>query len=419
MEDGAVVLVAKGHMVQLQGGILPCFLCAVGRLVRRQQTEDLLRRGCSVHRDVEVAAQQAERQEEICRQQKDGQRRCQGDLPFGKRRHRTDDAQPRAAIGHQVHEGHGVQLHGQHFHRDLPEALGLPVHLLMLPAVGLVDLQGGQALDIFQKAVAEGGVFAPVFVQQLFGEFLHRHDGHGDQRHTAQQDDGRPRMDAHQQHKEGDRGQQAVEQLRQILCKVGVDLLHALTGQHDGLTGGDGLAVTRAQACEFFVNLAAQGALDILGGAVAHAGCQQGEDIPQRNGEQAEHKVLPQHLVGQPARKDGSHQLGNDPHKDDVAEHPQPLERHVRAHKAHGTPVKGDQLFVDHDTASVSSLASGPNMRSYAPVKARSGSAEVRASAAVQRSSSVRSIFTGGKFASTVSSCSFTALATKMPRSVR
>ena len=114
----------------------------------------LLCRSGTVHGNVKVAAQQPQRQEEICRQQHDGQRGRQAQLTLGKGGHRTDDAQPGPAVGHQVHQGHRIQLHGQHLHGDLAEALGLGVHLLMLPAIGLIDLQGGQALDVFQKAVA-------------------------------------------------------------------------------------------------------------------------------------------------------------------------------------------------------------------------------------------------------------------------
>ena len=69
-------------------------------------------------------------------------------------------------------------------------------------------------------------------------------------------------------------------------------------------------------------------------------------------------------------------------------------------------------------SGSAASSETMPNRRSYSPTKARSGSAEVRASAAAKRSSSVSSMLTGGKFCSTRSSCACTSLATKMPRSV-
>ena len=218
----------------------------------------------------------------------------------------------------------------------------------MLPAVGLIDLQGGQALNVLEEAVAQGGVLAPVFVQQLFGELLHRHDGHGDQRHAAQQDDGRPRVHAHQQHEQGDRGQQAIKQLGQVLCKVGVDLFHALAGQHDHLAGGHRLGVVGAKTGEFGVDVAAQGALDVLRGLVAHAGGQHGKAEAQRHRDKAQHQLLPQQSAGQAARKGCADQPGNSRDEHHVAQHAQPLEQHVQPYIAQGTAVKGKQFFVDH-----------------------------------------------------------------------
>ena len=37
---------------------------------------------------------------------------------------------------------HRVQLHGEHLHGDPAEALSLRIHLLVLPAVGLINFQG-------------------------------------------------------------------------------------------------------------------------------------------------------------------------------------------------------------------------------------------------------------------------------------
>ena len=188
-QHGAAGLVAKGHFFQRQRGVRRGVLFAVLRLFCRQQTENFLCRSCTVHGNVEVAAQQPQRQEKVCRQQQNGQGGGQFQLSRRKGRHGADDTQPCAAVGHQVHQGDRVQLHGQHPHGDFAEALGFGVHLFVLPAVGLINFQGGQSLNVLQKAVAQRGVLAPVACQQLFGKLLHRHDGHGDQRHTAQQND--------------------------------------------------------------------------------------------------------------------------------------------------------------------------------------------------------------------------------------
>ena len=68
--------------------------------------------------------------------------------------------------------------------------LALLVHLLVLEAVGLVDSGGGQALEVLQKGVAQGGVLAPVSGQELFGPALDQDDGYGDQGDADQQEDG-------------------------------------------------------------------------------------------------------------------------------------------------------------------------------------------------------------------------------------
>ena len=274
----------------------------------------------------------------------------------------------------------------------------------MLPGVSLINFQSRQALNVLKEAVAEGRVLAPVFCQQLLCEFLHRDDGHRDERHTAQQDDSRPCMDAHQQDEQGQGSQQAVKQLGQILCEVGVDLLDALTRQHDDFAGGDGLAVTGTQTGELGVDVGAERPLDILGCLVAHGRGADGKAIPHRNGGDAEEHPLYKAALGQGPIKDRTQQPGNDGHKDDIAEHPEPLEQNVQADVAQCAAVKGKQFFVDHWAFSISNSSSGsysPNRRSYSPVKARSGRAAVSARAAVSFSSSVSSMLTGGKCSNT------------------
>ena len=155
-------------------------------------------------------------------------------------------------------------------------------------------------------------------------------------------------MHAHQQHEQGDRGQQAVEQLGQVLCKIGVDLLHALAGQHDHLTGGHRLGVVDTQTGQLGINAAAQGALDVLGRLVAHTGRQHGKSKAQGHRAQTEHQVLPQGCAGQGAGKDCPQQPGNGPDKDHIAQHSQPLERYIGPYIAQGAPVKGQQFFIDH-----------------------------------------------------------------------
>ena len=56
-----------------------------------------------------------------------------------------------------------VQLHGKYFHRNPPEVFGLPVHFDSLLFIGPIDFQSRQALQIFQKAVAEFCIARPIF----------------------------------------------------------------------------------------------------------------------------------------------------------------------------------------------------------------------------------------------------------------
>ena len=86
-----------------------------------------------------------------------------------------------------VHHDDGVELHGEHLHGDGAEALRLLVHGLMTRGVSPVDLEGGEALEVLQEAVAQLGVLVPVLAQYVFGHLLHRHDGRGNQRHAEQQ----------------------------------------------------------------------------------------------------------------------------------------------------------------------------------------------------------------------------------------
>ena len=93
VQDGALLLVTKSDMLQRKGAVGRVGgLFAIFRLLGREQPEDLLSRSRAIHGNVEVAAQQAQGQEEIRRQQEDGQGAGQTELAFGKGRCRADDA---------------------------------------------------------------------------------------------------------------------------------------------------------------------------------------------------------------------------------------------------------------------------------------------------------------------------------------
>ncbi len=84
------------------------------------------------------------------------------------------------------------------------------------------------------------------------------------------------------------------------------------------------------------------------------------------------------------------------------------------------TGLRGVRFFCfSRHQPAAGGASSAPISWSYRPVNTRSGRAAVSARAAVSRSSSVSSSSTGGKCASTSSSCFLTSRATKMPREVR
>ena len=145
MQDLALRLIRKP---QLPAGnpALRTLRAARFRLRQVEQAEDLVACGHAVHRDVEKRAELAHGDEEIRRQQDNQQRAAERDMPRAVLRRRHDDAERRAAVGDEVHDRDGVELHRQHLHRDAAELLGLHVHLLVLGLVRLIDLQRRESL---------------------------------------------------------------------------------------------------------------------------------------------------------------------------------------------------------------------------------------------------------------------------------
>ena len=100
---------------------------------------------------------------EIRRKENDEQTSRKSDMTAFVLRRRHDNAKRRTAVGDEIHDRDGVELHGQHLHGNLSEFLRLPVHLLIFEAVRLIDLQRGQPLQIFKESVAQRRVLSPVF----------------------------------------------------------------------------------------------------------------------------------------------------------------------------------------------------------------------------------------------------------------
>ena len=119
---------------------------AVRRLGQVQKAENFVTRGHAVHGNMEKRAELAHGDEKVRRQQDDEQRARKVDLPRAQLCCGHDDAERCAAVGDEVHDRDGVELHRKNLHRDLAELFGLDVHLIIFEGVGLIDFQGRQAL---------------------------------------------------------------------------------------------------------------------------------------------------------------------------------------------------------------------------------------------------------------------------------
>ena len=250
LEDGPLAVIGEGDATALQSGIT---LHGFGRRCRHfqvQQGVDFLRRRHAVHGHVEEASQQPHGEEELRRQQDDGKAPGGGDMPLGQLEQGQNGPQSRPAVGDEVHNDNGVELHGEHLHGHLAKLLRLLGHLLLTGLIGLIDFQGGQALEILQEVVAQTGVLPPVLGQQLFGKGLHRRNGNGDEGHAHQQHHGAYQADGGQEDKEGHGSQQAVEELGQVGAEVDLQLVHSFHRHLNHLSGGGALAVGGPQGVQ-------------------------------------------------------------------------------------------------------------------------------------------------------------------------
>ena len=58
-------------------------------------------------------------------------------------RHRHDNPRCCTAIGDQIHNGDGIELHRQHLHGDAAEFFRLRVHLPVFKRIRLINFQRG------------------------------------------------------------------------------------------------------------------------------------------------------------------------------------------------------------------------------------------------------------------------------------
>lgn len=79
-----------------------------------------------------------------------------------------DHTQRCTAIGNDIHDRDGIELHGQDLHGDLAEFFRFLIHDVVAQAIRLIDFQRGQPLQILQKGIAELCVLPPIARQELF-----------------------------------------------------------------------------------------------------------------------------------------------------------------------------------------------------------------------------------------------------------
>ena len=223
-----------------------------------QQAEYLAAGRHAVHRHMEIRAQGAQGQEKIGRKQNDGKAPGKAGAPGCKFPCGHNNAQRGAAIRNDVHDDDRIQLHRQHLHGNAPKMLGIAVHLPVAVFIRAVYLQSGKALQVFQKVVAQRGVLPPVPAQKALCKFLHRHDGHRNERHAHHQNHGRAHAYRAQHRKQRNGRQHTVKKLGQIGAEIGLKLFRALARKLHHLGGGHALRIGRPQAKQLAVDKPAQ-----------------------------------------------------------------------------------------------------------------------------------------------------------------
>ena len=111
---------------------------------------------------MEIGTEKTHRQEELNCEQDDPKRSGKIYLPVQIPADSDNHAQSRTAVGDDVHNNDGVQLHLKNFHRDDAKTLALNIHLLGFLRVRAVYFQRCHALQVLEKAVTETCVNIPV-----------------------------------------------------------------------------------------------------------------------------------------------------------------------------------------------------------------------------------------------------------------
>ena len=307
-------------------------------LGRVQDGKHLVGGGHAVHGRMEERPERAQRDEELRRQEHHGKGREQGDLAVRELNERHDDAHRRAAEREQVHDRDRVQLHAQKPHRRTAKRLGLLVHARMALPVGLVDLERGQTLQVLEERAAQVGVGAPVGAHDALGDLLHRHDGQGDERHARQEGRRRGQAQGREAREQREGGQNRVEQLRDVLAEVALQLLAALHAHLHGLGSGHPLGVGGPEAHELVVHLLAHRALGGLRrGQPATLRARQARHAHRDGGRRRAPQAPKPRAHVEHAFEPRLHEQAEQNHERHVGRERDPLQRHV----GHDGPARG------------------------------------------------------------------------------
>ena len=262
-----------------------------------------------------------------------------------------DHARRRPSVGDDVHDAGGIELHGQHLHGDPPEFLGLLVHLPGLLLIRLINLQGSQALEIFQEAVPQLCVNAPVFCQQAPGKLLHRHNGYRDEGHADKEHKAGSPADKGEDGKQSHRRQEAVEKLGQISAEIGLQLLHSLRRHLHHLRRGCLLPVGGSQTEELLIDPVPQDPLHIHAGPVGGKGGLPVTDKPQGNGAQGQTAPCKGRGGGHPPEDCLLQQHGHAACHQNLAEEREPLPEHLKINVFLCLGQKPQESLLNHRPA--------------------------------------------------------------------
>ena len=343
-----LAVVGEADVLQRQLGVGDRLLTpdGVGLLQKRQ---NFLPGRNTVHGNVERRAERAQRQKKVHRYQNQEQRRNRGDCPLCDRTQRHSNAQPRAAVGNQIHNGRAGKLHDQNLHCDFTKRLAGFVHFAVLRGIGTENFQLLQALHTVQKGVAHRGVLPPILGKNFLCPSGNRHNGQWDQRHAAQKHQRHLPRDAHGNAEQQKRRKYGVKELRQVGGIVQIQLLHALHGnlgqaRHAHIVGG-----AHAEAHDFVVDALPQVLFDAAPQRVLQVADKAGAEIAHRQARTGADRrcrkdgcaaVKPQGECDAPTQRCGDAHIGKQPQH-----HP----AYAEADVLFAAAEQPQKIFVDHD----------------------------------------------------------------------